>query len=188
MPVSPPHASPNASFKGSLSHRVGNLSHRLGSRTPRRGNDSHRRGHSSHRDGNQSHRRRNSFPDLRHPSSRFGFGRRGIDFSDKYDDDQVVAIAKQVAAMDAKVLSKKRTHRSRFLIDPRTSKWIGWWDLVLTLALLFTATFTPFEVGFTGIPLNRWQDPLFLINRVVDVVVRPQGLERSQSMPRPAVL
>ena len=102
-------------------------------------------------------------------------------------DEMVARITKQVAEMDAKAHIKSRKARiSRFLVDPRTSKWIGWWDLVLSFALLFTATFTPFEVGFTGIPVDRWTDPLFLINRVVDCLVSPPSLERSRSAPRSA--
>ena len=32
------------------------------------------------------------------------------------------------------------------MIDPRTSLWISYWDLVTTFCLLFTALVTPFEV------------------------------------------
>ena len=45
---------------------------------------------------------------------------------------------------------KKDRAVSRWLIDPRKSRWLVWWDLVTTLALLFTATVTPYEVTGHG--------------------------------------
>ena len=45
---------------------------------------------------------------------------------------------------------KERKRMARMLIDPRTSAFVGWWDVVTALALLFTATFTPFEISFLG--------------------------------------
>ena len=59
-----------------------------------------------------------------------------------------------------------------WVIDPRSSSAIGYWDLVASLALVFTAIVTPFEVGFLEpIPsTERWGDPLFLSNRFVDLV------------------
>lgn len=43
---------------------------------------------------------------------------------------------------------ERRQKRSCLVIDPRRSKAIGYWDAVAGFALLFTATVTPFEVGF----------------------------------------
>jgi hypothetical protein len=58
------------------------------------------------------------------------------------------------------------------LIDPRTNHCIAYWDLVTSFALLFTALVTPVEVSFLQPPPldQRWADPLFLTNRLVDVV------------------
>ena len=36
----------------------------------------------------------------------------------------------------------------KWLIDPRTSKRMGYWDFTTVMALLFTALVTPFEVAF----------------------------------------
>jgi hypothetical protein len=49
---------------------------------------------------------------------------------------------------------------------------IAYWDLVTTLALIFTALVTPFEVAFLQAPApsERWSDTLFLCNRTVDVI------------------
>ena len=61
---------------------------------------------------------------------------------------------------------KLQEERPRWLIDPRTSKRIGYWDLLTTIALLFTATVTPYEVSL----LQAQFDVLFIVNRVVDTI------------------
>lgn len=58
---------------------------------------------------------------------------------------------------------------SRLTIDPRKSKRIGYWDAVTSLALVFTALVTPAEVALVE-PVAVFFDPLFLINRLVDVI------------------
>eukprot|EP00966_Prymnesium_polylepis_P321021 7377342-Prymnesium_polylepis.5 len=55
--------------------------------------------------------------------------------------------------------------RSRFLIDPRTSRWLPYWDGITTVALCFTALVTPYEVAY----LKPDNIVLFVINRVVDL-------------------
>jgi len=94
-----------------------------------------------------------------------------------YKDARTRAFAQQIALFDAKHLAHhSMMDRARqfqcelLLIDPRDSRWIGWWDLVTSLALIFTAIITPVEVGFMADPEDRWADPLFLTNRVVDVI------------------
>ena len=57
-----------------------------------------------------------------------------------------------------------------YLIDPRSSAVMRNWDLATAIALIFTAIFTPFEVGFVSLPEDRWKDTLFLANRAVDVI------------------
>ena len=54
------------------------------------------------------------------------------------------------------------------MIDPRTSRLMPRWDVWTSIALVFTALVTPYEVGF--LPASRSPlDPLFLINRIVDL-------------------
>ena len=82
-------------------------------------------------------------------------------------------VAKQVAAWETMLRERGLDLKDEvpwWAVDPRTSKRIGYWDAVTTLALVFTAIFTPFEVGFVDSPLDKWSDPLFLVNRVVDLV------------------
>ena len=43
------------------------------------------------------------------------------------------------------------------------------WDVVTALALIFTAVVTPFEVGYLPPPASA-TEPLFIVNRVIDVI------------------
>ena len=57
----------------------------------------------------------------------------------------------------------------RYLIDPRRTRWMTWWDITVMMALLFTAIVTPVEVAFIP-PGGACVTPLFAINRLVDIV------------------
>ena len=81
----------------------------------------------------------------------------------------VKSIADQIDAYDEKLASKV-SYEHMLIIDPRTSLWLGVWDITTSFALVFTAVFTHIEVGFIPTPENRWSDPLFLVNRVVDLI------------------
>eukprot|EP00965_Chrysotila_dentata_P222733 6193142-Pleurochrysis_carterae.AAC.2 len=76
--------------------------------------------------------------------------------------------AKMVEAADAKtlVVSQKKPW---FVIDPRSSSRIGYWDAITGMALVFTALVTPYEVAFLSAASSPL-DPLFIINRVVDLI------------------
>ena len=56
-------------------------------------------------------------------------------------------------------------------IDPRTNHYIAYWDLVTTLALLFTALVTPVEVAFLvpPKPADRLTNGLYMTNGI-DVI------------------
>jgi uncharacterized protein (DUF1330 family) len=86
-----------------------------------------------------------------------------------YKNQHVAKIADQIRR-SKHFRSKTIAHKPWYLIDPRTSPRIGLWDVVTTIALVFTMIVTPFEVGFVPIPQNRWVNPLFLINRLVDII------------------
>lgn len=58
---------------------------------------------------------------------------------------------------------------SRYVIDPRSSKWIGYLDGVTCLALIFTAVCTPWEVSFVP-ACTQPNEPWFIANRFVDVI------------------
>lgn len=45
-------------------------------------------------------------------------------------------------------LLKERDRCKQYVLHPAKDKCLSWWDLVTTLALLYTATVTPFETCF----------------------------------------
>jgi len=67
-------------------------------------------------------------------------------------------------------LKRCRTSMQELTIPPE--RWyMGYWDTLTSLALVFTAFVTPFEIGFTD-PAATWAvaktNPLFIVNRCVD--------------------
>ena len=56
--------------------------------------------------------------------------------------------------------------------DPRKATCSQYWDLVTSVALIYTAAVTPFEVAFLAqlSPSERWSDTVFLLNRCVDII------------------
>ena len=58
--------------------------------------------------------------------------------------------------------------RPWYILTPH-SRWMGAWDGVTAVALVYTAIVTPFEVGFLSAPKSA-AEPLFIINRMVDLV------------------
>jgi hypothetical protein len=91
--------------------------------------------------------------------------------SNAYKDPTVRVVAQQISSSSSMAQVSKEGCR-KFVIDPRTSGWIGYWDLTTTVALVFTAIVTPVEVGFMHLPdfSDRWTDQLFLTNRLVDLI------------------
>ena len=70
------------------------------------------------------------------------------------------------------ILKRKRERIKWYIIDPRTNSVVGYWDLLTSLALVFTALVTPIEVGFLTAPTGaaRISNGLFWTNRVVDLI------------------
>ena len=67
---------------------------------------------------------------------------------------------------DCEVLRKRERIRRRGLINPRSKK-VQYWDMTTTLALLFTATITPFEVC---LGLETAWNALLYVNLVVNSI------------------
>lgn len=68
---------------------------------------------------------------------------------------------------------RKWCGKIHWVIDPRHTQWVAYWDLVTGAALFYVALVTPVEVAFLEQPEGmaaRWVDPLFLCNRLVDLV------------------
>lgn len=81
------------------------------------------------------------------------------------------AVFNQLSAAQSRQVSKrKRVTRSCLpLVDPRTSKLLPYWDMIISLSILFTAFVTPYEVAFLPIATNAL-DVLFIVNRVIDAI------------------
>lgn len=94
-----------------------------------------------------------------------------------YKNPTIAAVAAQISYYESTMTPEQRRRRAVaeaekpwYIIDPRTSKFMGYWDFTTSLALLFTALVTPVEVAFVSTPEDRWADPLFRLNRAIDVV------------------
>jgi len=86
--------------------------------------------------------------------------------------------------------------KHRHLIDPRYSKWIGTWDLLLMMLLVISVIVTPFEIAFLpneqpdnmspgGIGLfvfNRIIDAFFFADLVLQFNLAYEVMDRSQSL------
>eukprot|EP00966_Prymnesium_polylepis_P226845 5248372-Prymnesium_polylepis.1 len=66
-----------------------------------------------------------------------------------------------------------RSTGMKWVIDPRFSKFMVWWDSISLFALSYTATFTPFEVAF----INPFGEPLAVSGDLNIYVVGEGGLE-----------
>jgi hypothetical protein len=89
------------------------------------------------------------------------------------------------------ILKRKRERVKWYIIDPRTNQLVGYWDLLTSLALVFTALVTPIEVAFLSAPsgAERLSNGLFWTNRVVDCVFIADSAcllrhERTNNSPR----
>ena len=58
-----------------------------------------------------------------------------------------------------------------WVIDPRTARWMVWWDGAMIMALAFTATVTPYQIAFLSPPLvlTEGADALWVVNRISDI-------------------
>lgn len=59
--------------------------------------------------------------------------------------------------------------RSGVLVDPRTSKYFPPWDALVSVAIVFTAIVTPYEVSFLPAATSA-ANGLFLVNRCIDIL------------------
>ena len=67
----------------------------------------------------------------------------------------------------------KKIKQQRWVLHPAKNVVLGRWDTVASVALLYTATVTPFETAFIPAPIG-WaecrNDPWFLANRALDII------------------
>lgn len=66
---------------------------------------------------------------------------------------------------------KKASGDGSFVIDPRSSEWTHWWDLVVVILLVVVLFLTPYEVAFLEPGLvEPMAVALFVVNRLFDLV------------------
>ena len=93
--------------------------------------------------------------------------RRAEEEGANMEADRTIGVYEEV-----KIKAAKITRKPWFVVDPRTSKLVPYWDSVGICALIFTAIVTIVEVSFVESP--GCIDGLFLINRSIDVR-QPRG-------------
>ena len=57
----------------------------------------------------------------------------------------------------------------QFMIDPRQTHIIGYWDIITSLSLLFVALITPFEIAFLEPATSVWE-PVFVLNQFITLI------------------
>lgn len=69
-------------------------------------------------------------------------------------------------------ISAQLKHHGRGVINPRSSRWVPYWDTIVSFGLLFTALVTPIEVClFTDTSFHvAGMQMVWILNRVVDCV------------------
>ena len=88
-------------------------------------------------------------------------------------------------ATTATVAKHQNKEARSCLLDPKKSVWLGHWDSIGALTLIFTAAWTPVEVAFVPPPTD-WRDGLFLANRLIDVYFAvDMALQFFLLVPRP---
>ena len=97
------------------------------------------------------------------------------------DESRLRARERSMTEMDVirlQVLVMKRLlkQHGKWIINPRTHKWIIYWDVLMFINLFFTATVTPFEVALlpstplVDLPRFPRTFTLFITNRLVDAL------------------
>lgn len=79
------------------------------------------------------------------------------------------ALQAQTTALAARVGMLGRSSR---VLHPEKTRNLWMWDVVTSIALLYTATLTPFETAFVPPVLGpgAWGDVWFLLNRLLDII------------------
>ena len=69
-------------------------------------------------------------------------------------------------------MMKQRQRGRNLVLLPEKNRWVGRWDTISTMALLYTATVTPFETAYLSSTIGpeAWGDPWFLVNRALDII------------------
>lgn len=82
-----------------------------------------------------------------------------------------IELTKKDMTAGEKMSFLRNTTKRTWVIDPRTCKWMIYWDFSMILAMAFTAIVTPYQIAFLAPPLVLTQgaDALWVANRISDV-------------------
>ena len=84
--------------------------------------------------------------------------------------ERSASVTMERAKTKQRMKAQLRMHSRTCIIDPRLTKSkMVYWDTVTTLAIVFTALVTPYEIAYLPMATSAI-DPLFIINRVMDII------------------
>ena len=83
-----------------------------------------------------------------------------------------------ITLVGTKCYYRRYEQRNKGIIDPKDSTWMKRWDIILMLALIFTAVVTPVEVAFMS--EGEHITSLWMLNRAVDLIFRERSAPMKQ--------
>lgn len=95
---------------------------------------------------------------------------RGASFIERHDARTAETIKQEVASISSQL--KQHHLVKKWVLHPEKNKALSRWDSITGIALLYTASVTPFETAFMPSVLGTkaWFDGWFLVNRLLDIV------------------
>jgi hypothetical protein len=91
-------------------------------------------------------------------------------FVKRHGSDMARTIQRQTSTIREKLKADKA--KTKWVLHPDKNRFLGRWDMLTSLALIYTATVTPFETSFIPPVVGpaAWMDLWFLVNRCLDVI------------------
>ena len=91
-------------------------------------------------------------------------------FDKRHGSNLAAQLREHTKSIDKALKYQERSRR--YVLHPEKNNLMGWWDLLTSLALVYTATLTPFETSFLQpvVGPESWRDGWFIANRVLDVI------------------
>ena len=91
-------------------------------------------------------------------------------FVEKHGEVGAAQYVEQTAQIRMRI--NQSTRQKRYVLHPGKSKFLGLWDTLSSLALLYTVFVTPFEAAFVPpvVGSEAWSDGWFVMNRILDTI------------------